>query len=144
MTAPHPPVDLVSLLAALLTPIVGVAMAETASTFALIVLAWSVGVLVGLLRMPPDEVALGMRPGVRRVGVFVLGSAGLALGITVPMADVLASVLQQVIPAGASITARSLCFVLAWSVPAVGHSWPAVLARVLPLLRFIPIRGGAK
>lgn len=127
MTAPHNPMDPVSVVAYLLTPVVGVAVADAVSAYAAIVVAWSVGVLVGLLRMPPDERALGMRPGWRRTAAFTLGSGGLVLGTTPLLAELLAGSLQQVLPEAAGVTARSLCFVIAWAVPAVGHSWPSLL-----------------
>lgn len=118
MAAPDPQLSPVALATALFTLILGPQLAPYAGAYSVIVFGWTAGVFVGALRLPEG--------GRFRLPVFVIVSLIVTLGMSVPMAELLATNASRVLPDWIIGASSGLLFPVSFAIPAVGHSWPAV------------------
>jgi hypothetical protein len=118
---------IVSLAVLLATAALGPDFALAVGAYGAIMLGWFGGVMVGVWRMPP--VSRG------HLVAFVVASLVATLGITVPTAQVLTSVLSSMVPAAAVVQPTGLLLPVAFLLPAIGHSWVDVARWVWSLRR---------
>ena len=109
MTPPPPDLNLLSVVVAVLTIVIGPELALVLGTYSIILLGWFGGVILGVYRQPPAA------PGLTVLG-FVAVTLIVTLGITVPVAQVL----EGYVPL---LEAKGMLLPVAFAVPAVGHSW---------------------
>lgn len=100
--------DLIGVVVAVLALFIGPQVAPVLGAYAVIVIGWFAGTLIGLFRREPGS----------RVGtlLFVVVSLIITLGVTVPAASFVASYLG-------SVEFKSLLFPIAVAIPAIGEDW---------------------
>lgn len=126
MTA-APEITPVAVAVAVLTVFMGPELAAVFAAYAIILLGWLGGVMVGVYRMPP-----GSR---LRLVAFVLVSLVAVLGMTVPLAQAAATALVQFAPWLTVTEAKGLLFPVAFALPAIGHNWFDIAGWAVGLVR---------
>jgi hypothetical protein len=119
--APEPDLSPVAVAVALVTVLLGGQFAQAIGAYSVILLGWLGGAMIGVLRMPTVPRLT--------LAACIVASLVVTLGVTVPLAALLADVLHTAAPATKTLDARDLLFVVAAAIPAIGHSWGSVLTR---------------
>lgn len=127
MALPEPDLSPVAVAVALLTVALGPEFAAIVGAYSVILIGWVGGVMVGVWRMPPAP-----RP---HLAAFVLVSLVASLGVTVPLAELLADFMRAAAPWASRAEAKGLLLPLAFAIPAIGHSWADVAAWAWGVLR---------
>lgn len=127
MSAPEPDLNPVSVAVLVLTALVGPQFAAVAGAYTVIGFGWFAGVIVGAYRMP--------REGRMPLGLFVLLTLVVTLGITVPLANFLAANSAAFLPGAVATSSSGLLFPVAFAFPAIGHSWGAIVTWCVGLIR---------
>lgn len=96
----------------------GPELAPFASAYALILLGWFAGLLIGTYLRPPDGKRLP-------IAAFAFVSLVVVLGVTVPLSNFVAHYASTAIP-GQAVDAKGLFLAIAVAIPAIGHRWVAV------------------
>lgn len=120
--APEPDLSPVAVAVALVTVLLGTQFAQAIGAYSVILLGWLGGCMIGVLRMPTVPRLT--------LAAYVVASLVVTLGVTVPLSILLADVLHTAHAATKSLDATDLLFFVAAAIPAVGHSWGAVLSRL--------------
>lgn len=115
MTPAEPELSPVAVAVAALTVLLGPQLAAVVGAYAVILLGWVGGVMVGAYRMPPA--------GRGQLVAFVLVSLVAVIGITVPLAEAGARALSALVPWMSATEAKGLLFPVAFLLPAIGHNW---------------------
>jgi hypothetical protein len=118
MTPAEPELTPVAVAVAALTVLLGPQLAAVIGAYAVILLGWLGGVMVGVYRMPPA--------GRGQLFAFVVVSLVAVIGVTVPLAEAGAQALRAMVPWMSATEAKGLLFPVAFLLPAVGHSWADV------------------
>ena len=116
---PEPDFSLVHIAVMMLTVAIGPEFAEAGGVYFVILFGWFGGVIWGAFRLPRSHM---------RLSLFVLMTLVFTLGLTVPLAQLLAASVPKAYPA-LEFTMKGLLFPVAAAIPAVGHSWPTVIMR---------------
>lgn len=119
--------SIVSVAVLLTTAALGPDFAVAVGAYGVILLGWFGGVMVGVWRMPPVPRA--------QLVAFVLVSLVATLGVTVSTSEVLAHVLRNTAPWAGNFQPVNLLFLVAFLLPAIGHSWIDVARWVWSLRR---------
>jgi len=122
VTPPETDLNPVSVLVLVLTAWLGKEFAAVAGAYTIILFGWFGGCIVGTLRMPPGRV---------RLAAFVTASFVITMGLTVPLAELLAANMPDMM----GISSKALLFPVAALLPAIGHSWIDIGLWVAGLVR---------
>lgn len=128
MTPPEPELSPVAVAVAALTVMLGPQLAAVVGAYAVIMLGWVGGVMVGVYRMPAAVTR-------RQVVAFAVVSLVAVLGVTVPLAELGAQAMRTMVPWMSATEAKGLLFPVAFALPAVGHSWAEVATWAWGLIR---------
>lgn len=105
---PPTEMDLISVIAAVLVVLIGPQFAPVLSAYAVIVMGWFVGLLIGLFRREPGSRVSTL--------MFVVVSLIITLGVSVPAASAASEYLG-------GIEFKSLLMPVAFAIPAIGEDW---------------------